>query len=113
MDKKTDSTIRQFIASVANQTPGFVAAYLFGSYAKNKQVPDSDIDIAVIIDNLNDSEKFDIQVKMMLLASRFDSRIEPHPFSKQDLNSNNPFIHEIMGTGIEIPIQNITQVQHI
>ena len=102
MDKKTDSAIKQFISTVANQMPGFVTAYLFGSFAKNNQGPDSDIDIALIIDNLNDSDKFDTQVQLMLLAAQFDSRIEPHPISKQDLTSDNPFVHEIKKTGIEI-----------
>jgi uncharacterized protein len=102
MDKKTDNIIRQYISTVANQTPGFVTAYLFGSFAKNNQRPESDIDIALIIDNLKDSDKFDIQVQLMLLASKFDSRIEPHPLSKQDLISDNPFVHEIKKTGIEI-----------
>jgi len=102
MDKKTDRIIRQYIASVANQTPGFVTAYLFGSFAKNSQTPESDIDIALIIDKLEDTDKFDIQVQLMLLASEFDSRIEPHPLSKQDLISDSPFAHEIKKTGIEI-----------
>ncbi len=102
MDKKTDTIIRQYILTVANQTPGFVTAYLFGSYAKNNQKPESDIDIALIIDDLKDSDKFDIQVQFMLLASKFDSRIEPHPLSKQDLISDSPFVHEIKKTGIEI-----------
>jgi predicted nucleotidyltransferase len=102
MDKETDNIIRQYISSVANQTPGFVTAYLFGSFAKNNQRAESDIDIAVIIDNLMDSEKFNIQVQLMLLASKFDSRIEPHPLSKQDFISDNPFVHEIKKTGIEL-----------
>lgn len=102
MDKKTDYIIRQYILTVANQTPGYVTAYLFGSFAKNNQRPESDIDIALIIDNLKDSDKFDIQVQLMLLASKFDLRIEPHPLSKQDLISDNPFVHEIKKTGIEI-----------
>jgi len=101
MDKKIDSIIRQYITSVSNQTPGFVTAYLFGSYAKNMQRPESDIDIALIFDNLKDSEKFDIQVQLMLLASKFDSRIEPHPISLQDLISDNPFVYEIKKNGIE------------
>ena len=102
MDQKTDNIIRLFISTVADQTPGFVTAYLFGSYAKNNQRLESDIDIALIIDNLKDSDKFDIQVQLMLLASKFDSRIEPHPLSRQDLISDSPFVHEIKKTGIEI-----------
>lgn len=108
MDKKTDKAIRQFILTVANQTQGFVTAYLFGSYARNNQRPESDIDIALIIDNLQDSDKFDIQVQLMLLASQFDSRIEPHPISSQELTSDNPFVAEIRKTGKEISVKNIT-----
>jgi predicted nucleotidyltransferase len=102
MDKRTDNTIKQFVATVANRTPGFVAAYLFGSFAKNKQGIDSDIDIALIIDDLKDADKFDTQVQLMLLAAQFDTRIEPHPFSKEDLLTSNPFVHELKKTGIEI-----------
>ena len=102
MDKKTDHIIRQYISTVANQTPGFVTAYLFGSFAKNNQRPESDIDIALIIDNLKDTDKFDVQVQLILLASKFDSRIEPHPLSRQDLISDNPFVREIKKTGVEI-----------
>ena len=102
MDKGINNTIKKYLVSVAEKYPGLVSAYLFGSYASNKQRPESDIDIAIIIDNLNDSEKFEKQVELMLLASKFDTRIEPHPISKQDLYSNNPFCLEIKRTGIEL-----------
>jgi predicted nucleotidyltransferase len=102
MDKRTDNAIREYVTSVASSTPGFITAYLFGSYAKNKQTKDSDIDIAFVFDTVKDSEIFDLQVQLMLLASKFDIRIEPHPFSQQDLSSGNPFVYEIKKTGIEI-----------
>ena len=103
MDKKTDIIIRQYVLEAAKQNPALVKAYIFGSFAYNKERFESDIDIALIIDNLNDNDKFDLQVQLMLLASKFDTRIEPHPVSKQDLNLNNPFVAEIK-KGIEIPI---------
>ncbi len=104
MDKKTDLAIRQFLLAAAKQNPELVKAYVFGSYAKSSDRHESDIDIAIIIDNLSDSDKFDMQVKLMLLAAKFDSRIEPHPLSKEDFNLNNPFVSEIKKTGIEIPV---------
>lgn len=52
--------------------------------------------------NLKDDEKFDTQVQLMLLASKFDTRIEPHPISTEDFYLNNPFAAEIKRTGIEI-----------
>jgi predicted nucleotidyltransferase len=75
-----------------------VSACLFGSYAKNKQRPDSDIDIAFVFNELSDTDKFDWQVKLMLFAANFDSRIEPHPITLQDINSGNPFAYEITST---------------
>ena len=105
MDKGINNKITQYVYSVANKTNGFVTAYLFGSYAKNKQTQDSDIDIAFIIDNLKDSDKFDMQVQFLLLASQFDNRIEPHILSKSDMLSDNPFVFDIKKTGIEIKIK--------
>jgi uncharacterized protein len=105
MDKKTDSAIKQYIHSVAGKMPGLISAYVFGSYAKNTNTPDSDIDIALIIDNLRDSERFDLQIQLMLIASQIDNRIEPHPVSKNDMNSGSPFVYEIIKNGIEIKIK--------
>lgn len=72
MDQKTDKSIKDFISTVASQNPNLVTAYLFGSYAKGKQTDDSDIDLALIIDHLNDTEKFDVQVQLMLMASELN-----------------------------------------
>lgn len=102
MDKGTNTIISSYIDCVAKQNAQLVKAYLFGSYAKQSDRVDSDIDVALIIDNLKDDEKFDLQVQLMLLASGFDMRIEPHPISLNDFNSGNPFAWEIKRTGIEI-----------
>lgn len=102
MDKSTNKNISDYIASIAEQNPRLIKAYLFGSYARQLNKPESDIDVALVIENLNDDEKFDLQVQFMLLATRFDSRIEPHPVSSNDFDSSNPFIAEIKKTGIEI-----------
>jgi len=105
MDKGTNKIISDYIASVAKQNTHLVKAYLFGSYANLTNRLDSDIDIALIIDQMNDDEKFNLQVQLMLLASNFDLRIEPHPISKIDFNSGDPFSVEIKKTGIEIEIK--------
>ncbi len=102
MDKGTNKIISDYISFIGKQNNQLVKAFLFGSYAKKTNRPDSDIDIALIISNLNDDEKFDLQVQLMLMASDFDLRIEPHPISDKDFNSENPFIAEIKRTGIEI-----------
>lgn len=102
MDEKTNKRVKDFISAVAYQNPGLKTVYLFGSYAKERQKDDSDIDLAFITEHLNDSEKFDKQVELMLLASQFDTRIEPHPLSTEYFHSGNPFVSEIKRTGIEL-----------
>jgi predicted nucleotidyltransferase len=104
MDKTINRTIKKYLDSVAKQQPGLISAYLFGSYAKNKQRTDSDIDVALVIENLSDNDRFNTQVQLMILASKIDNRIEPHPISKEDIISNNPFAVEILRTGIELKI---------
>ena len=110
MDKSINRIIKNYINSVLEQQPGLISAFLFGSYAKNSQRSESDIDIALVFDNLSDSERFNMQVKLMLIASKIDSRIEPHPLSKEDLLSNNPFIMEIKRTGIELKVLKSNKV---
>lgn len=105
MDKAINRTIKKYVDCVAEQQPGLISAFIFGSYAKDRQGIDSDIDIALVIDNLLESERFDTQVRLMMLASKIDNRIEPHPISKEDLISNSPFAMEIIRTGIELKIK--------
>jgi|ERR1035441_642638 predicted nucleotidyltransferase len=102
MDKGIDTTIKNYLHTIVSQNIGLTKAYLFGSYARNNQREESDIDIALIVNDLDDSNKFDLQVQLLLLASKFDNRIEPHVISNIDFLAENPFAYEIMKTGIEI-----------
>jgi len=110
MDKSINRIIKIFINSVLEQQPGLISAFLFGSYAKNSQRSESDIDIALVFDNLPDSDRFDTQVKLMMIASKIDTRIEPHPMSKEDLISGNPFVMEIKRSGIELKVSKSTKI---
>ena len=105
MDKNISRIVKTYIHTVLNHQPDLFSAYIFGSYARNNQRAESDIDIALVIDNLTDKDRFDTQVKLMLLASNIDNRIEPHPISKEELQSNNPFVLEILKTGIKLNIK--------
>ncbi len=105
MDKDIHRIAKNYINSVLKQQPGLISAFIFGSYANNNQRVDSDIDIALVIDNMSDAERFNMQVNLLMIASKIDNRIEPHPISKQDLLSNNPFVMEIKRTGIELKVK--------
>lgn len=102
MDKNINRIVKTYIHSVLNHQTDLVTAYIFGSYARNKQKSESDIDVALVIDNLADKDRFDTQVKLMMLAAEIDSRIEPHPISKEEMLSKNPFVLEIIESGIKV-----------
>ena len=69
---------------------------LFGSYAKNNQNIDSDIDLAIVL------KEFNTRLKLMKYARDFDDVIEPHPFLLSDFVESDPFIDEIIRTGKKI-----------
>ncbi len=102
MDKSIDRAVTKYIGLIKERFSEIESAYLFGSYAKGKSTDDSDIDLALVFKNLDDSKRFDVQVQLMLLAAKIDSRIEPHPISHDDFYSQNPFAVEIKRTGIEV-----------
>lgn len=79
------------------------AIILFGSYAKGTNHGDSDIDIAIITDDLKYPDKFEEELNLMWLRRNIDYRIEPHLIEVNDYdNVETPFIQEVIETGIKV-----------
>lgn len=101
MDKKKASEIaRRYIDFIRKRDPNVKKVYIFGSYVKGTVKEDSDIDLAIIFKNLDDT--FDMQVQLMKLRRKFDTRIEPHAFRESDFQISNSLANEILRTGLEI-----------
>jgi uncharacterized protein len=101
MDKKgAIKTLKSYLSFLCENNIDVREAYLFGSYAKGVFDENSDIDVAVVIGNLKN--RFDMQVKLMVLRRKDESIIEPHPFSEEDFRSLYPFAEEIKRTGIKL-----------
>lgn len=78
------------------------AIILFGSYAKGTEHEDSDIDIAIVIDEFKDNI-IDEEVELMKYRKGIDYRIEPHVIRIEDYKKvTNPFVQEIINTGIKV-----------
>lgn len=93
--------VEKYIA-IVKENYNVVAIILFGSYAKGIEHEDSDIDIAVITDDIK-TDKFDEEVKLTLLRRNIDNRIEPHIISINDYeNDETPFVVEVKNTGIKV-----------
>lgn len=73
--------------------------YLFGSYAKETNREDSDLDVAIIVNNL-EGDYFYITPLIWRLRRQIDDRIEPIIIEKG--NDRGGFIEEIQRYGIEI-----------
>lgn len=79
------------------------AIILFGSYAKGTNNEDSDIDIAIITDDLKCNDIFDEQLNLKRLRRNIDYRIEPHLIQVADYdNVETPFVQEVIDTGIKV-----------
>jgi predicted nucleotidyltransferase len=100
MDRREALKIAEDFVKSLSPTYRVQSAFLFGSYAKGNQNEDSDIDIALVLQDCPDI--LDAQIELMKLRRKFDLRIEPHPFLDTDFVAENPVVHEILKFGVEI-----------
>jgi uncharacterized protein len=73
--------------------------YLFGSYAKNTNKEDSDIDVAIVMSNIPE-DFFAVNPLLWKIRRQVDDRIEPVLIDKN--NDQSGFLEEIKRSGIEI-----------
>ena len=79
------------------------AIILFGSYAKGTNDKDSDIDIAIITDDIKSKDVFEEQLNLKKLRRKIDYRLEPHLIEIDDYDKiATPFIQEVIDTGIQV-----------
>ncbi|MCF8231178.1 MAG: nucleotidyltransferase domain-containing protein [Bacteroidales bacterium] len=92
----------QYLKRLKNNNINFSDAWLFGSYANGLQKDNSDIDLAIILD---DTEKtFDTEVKLMIIRRGEETLIEPHAFTKDEFDENLPIVNQIIKNGERIKI---------
>ncbi len=100
MDKTDVIIIANQYAEALTEKYNLVKIVLFGSYAKGNFHKESDIDIAVVFKDYDNVIK--MQLELMRLNRKIDSRIEPHPFRESEFNISNPFVNEIIKYGKEL-----------
>ncbi|HBS87834.1 MAG: hypothetical protein A2W91_11035 [Bacteroidetes bacterium GWF2_38_335] len=101
MDKENAvKSLKSYLNFLIENKINVKEAYLFGSYANGSYTDDSDMDLAIVIGGIKN--RFEMQVKLMIMRRKNESIIEPHPFSEEDFNSYYPFAEEIKRTGIRI-----------
>lgn len=94
--------LKRFLDMVSASGLHLERALLFGSYAKGTANTWSDIDIALVSKDFTGIGFYD-RKRVNPFLIKVDSRIEPHPFRPEDFTEDNPFVHEILKQGINIP----------
>ena len=100
IDSKIMESIKKYIEKISKYYK-IEAIILFGSYAKGTENENSDIDIAIISSDFNDI--IEDGAKLIGLTWKIDTRIEPHPITTEDYQKiSNPFVREVIDTGIKV-----------
>lgn len=76
-------------------------AILFGSYAHGKYSEWSDIDIA-LVSTVFEGDRFADRGKIRKINLSISSDLEVLPFHPKDFTSEDPFVKEIIETGVKI-----------
>lgn len=98
MDKEQAIELaRRYKSAVAERLP-LKALYLYGSFSKGTYRSDSDIDIAVVVERLNDDYFADTPL-LWKLKRKISNLIEPVLLIPDE---NNPLYSDIIKTGILI-----------
>lgn len=95
-----EESVKRFV-DLATVNLRLQAVYLFGSNAKGNAHEWSDIDLAIISPDFS-GDSFDDSKRLFPYILKVDSAIEVHPFRPEDFSADNPFVQEILDTGIRV-----------
>lgn len=99
----TQKKILKFYELIKNIYP-VKKVILYGSYAKGHETPDSDIDIAVVVDIPDHLKRIEITATLFHYASKVDTNIEPKCIFWDEYQNHEKasILAEIIRTGIEV-----------
>ena len=98
MDKGQAIILAKEYKKLVSAKMPLVAVYLYGSYSKGNHTEDSDIDIAVIVNELKDDYFADTPL-LWKLRRKVSNLIEPVLLK---VDSEDPLYHDVVSTGILI-----------
>jgi len=93
---------KEYVEDVRHALP-VDKAFLYGSYAKGTATELSDVDICFFLEDFNGKNRVDIIGELLRLCRVYKGAFfEPTVFPTSEIDRGNPFVKEILTTGIEI-----------
>jgi predicted nucleotidyltransferase len=95
--------VDQYISEVKAVMP-IDKVYLYGSYASGTAEWDSDIDLCFFSKDFESQNIMDVLGRLYALKRKYnkDVCLEPNAFPVSELDNDNPFVKEVLRTGMEI-----------
>jgi len=94
---------KEYAADVSRQLP-VDKAVLFGSYAAGCAQKHSDIDICFFVKSFCGERRVDVAARILgLSGTKYSGAFfEPIVFETAEMHNGNPFVNEILATGIDL-----------
>jgi predicted nucleotidyltransferase len=92
---------RRFAAEAGRLLP-VAMAYLLGSHAKGCADELSDVDVAFFVRDCAGATRFDAGVRLLGLCRGYRAYFEPLVFETSEIGRDNPFVNEILRTGVRV-----------
>jgi predicted nucleotidyltransferase len=89
-------------ANAAKRELSAKKVYLYGSYAKGTADDGSDVDMCFFFDDIEGKARINAIIKLIELGRKYKVYFEPNAMPTSELYNGNPFIQEILRTGIEL-----------
>jgi predicted nucleotidyltransferase len=103
VDFETVSNIARNYATDVSRKLIVDKAVLFGSYAKGYATELSDVDICFFLKNYNGKQRVEIIAELLGLGGKYrDIAFEPIVFETAEIEKDNPFVREILSTGLDL-----------
>jgi predicted nucleotidyltransferase len=100
--KEVNQKARSFAEDVKRVMP-VEKAVLFGSYAKGYASGWSDVDVCFFLKDYNGKTRVEIMTELFGMGGKYpDVPFEPLVFQSSELENGNPFVREIISTGIDL-----------
>jgi predicted nucleotidyltransferase len=93
--------VNNYVDEIRNLFP-ISKVLLYGSHAKGIATEYSDVDICFFITDYANKDWFEIMKILIKISYKYNLDIEPNLFEVSDLYNDNPFVKEVLRTGIEI-----------